>query len=298
MSDDKSGATAPTVVTSEPLSTASRVSCWVLAVALLGSGGAATFFEKPGAAAAALIALGGLLTIIALMGRIPLKLEVGGATLDATYPTPDQAYDAGREGGLREGIQAAVKEVREAAETGRNASAQELVEQLSALEPPSIQLALWRDFGRDLLRSPQSLDGKGFKGPAACSAAGITYRQLDYWSRTGLVEPSGRPAKPGPERLYTVDDVLVLAAIRTMMDAGISLKQIRTLVNGVRARGGRLDGITVASDGESVYEVEDPSDLADLMGSGRAHFVVSFAGLRDDVRGALSLVPGEPLASD
>ena len=27
----------------------------------------------------------------------------------------------------------------------------------------------------------------GFRGPVACSAAGITYRQLDYWARTGPV---------------------------------------------------------------------------------------------------------------
>jgi len=27
----------------------------------------------------------------------------------------------------------------------------------------------------------------GYRGPTACSAAGITYRQLDYWARTALV---------------------------------------------------------------------------------------------------------------
>src|SRR3989337_2288081 len=32
----------------------------------------------------------------------------------------------------------------------------------------------------------------GYRGPTACNAAGITYRQLDYWARTGLVEPTGR----------------------------------------------------------------------------------------------------------
>ena len=37
----------------------------------------------------------------------------------------------------------------------------------------------------------------GFRGPIACSAAGITYRQLDYWARTGLVEPGVRGAKIG-----------------------------------------------------------------------------------------------------
>ena len=35
----------------------------------------------------------------------------------------------------------------------------------------------------------------GYRGPTACAAAGITYRQLDYWARTGLVEPSVRSAQ-------------------------------------------------------------------------------------------------------
>ena len=42
--------------------------------------------------------------------------------------------------------------------------------------------------------SPTSTRRRGYRGPTACRAAGITYRQLDYWARTGLVEPSIRPA--------------------------------------------------------------------------------------------------------
>ena len=36
-------------------------------------------------------------------------------------------------------------------------------------------------------------DEMGYRGPVACSAAGITYRQLDYWARTGLLQPSFAP---------------------------------------------------------------------------------------------------------
>jgi predicted site-specific integrase-resolvase len=35
----------------------------------------------------------------------------------------------------------------------------------------------------------------GYRGATACSAAGISYRQLDYWARTGLVEPSIRASR-------------------------------------------------------------------------------------------------------
>ena len=42
-------------------------------------------------------------------------------------------------------------------------------------------------------------DDVGYRGPTACAAAGITYRQLDYWARTGAgrARASGRPMGRG-----------------------------------------------------------------------------------------------------
>ena len=54
----------------------------------------------------------------------------------------------------------------------------------------------------------------GYRGPTACRAAGITYRQLDYWARTGLVEPSIRPASgSGTQRIYSLCDIVVLKVV-------------------------------------------------------------------------------------
>src|SRR5699024_8765727 len=78
----------------------------------------------------------------------------------------------------------------------------------------------------------------GFRGPVACRAAGITYRQLDYWARTGLVEPTVRPATgSGTQRLYSFRDVLVLKVVKRLLDSGVSLQQIRTAVEHLRERG-------------------------------------------------------------
>ena len=35
----------------------------------------------------------------------------------------------------------------------------------------------------------------GYRGPQVCALVGITYRQLDYWARTGLLRPSLAEAK-------------------------------------------------------------------------------------------------------
>ena len=85
----------------------------------------------------------------------------------------------------------------------------------------------------------------GYRGPTACNAAGITYRQLDYWARTGLVEPTVRSATgSGSQRLYSFRDILLLKVIKRLLDAGVSLQQIRTAVQHLRARGPDGGGCT------------------------------------------------------
>ena len=86
---------------------------------------------------------------------------------------------------------------------------------------------------------PQLDADSGYRGPVACRAAGITYRQLDYWARTGLVEPSIRSAKgSGSQRLYSFRDILVLKVVKRLLDTGVSLQQIRTAVSALHSGGG------------------------------------------------------------
>lgn len=47
-------------------------------------------------------------------------------------------------------------------------------------------------FPAEALRDP--LLEQGFRGPVVCQIVGISYRQLDYWARTHLVEPTLRAA--------------------------------------------------------------------------------------------------------
>ena len=78
----------------------------------------------------------------------------------------------------------------------------------------------------------------GYRGATACNAAGISYRQLDYWARTGLVEPTVRSATgSGSHRLYGFRDILVLKIVKRLLDAGVSLQNIRSAVKHLRERG-------------------------------------------------------------
>ena len=117
--------------------------------------------------------------------------------------------------------------------------------------------------------TPQDLE-VGYRGATACSAAGISYRQLDYWARTGLVEPSIRTASgSGTQRLYGFRDILVLKIVKRLLDAGVSLQNIRTAVDYLRNRGVvDLERITLMSDGASIYECANPDELIDLQAQG------------------------------
>jgi len=133
----------------------------------------------------------------------------------------------------------------------------------------------------------------GFRGPVACQAAGITYRQLDYWARTGLVTPEVRDATgSGTQRLYSFRDLLLLRVIRRLLDAGISLHQIRTAIDHLRARGVEdLTGITLMSDGSSVFECTSDHEVIDLLKGGQAMFGIALGAVWHDVEATITALP-------
>jgi DNA-binding transcriptional MerR regulator len=135
----------------------------------------------------------------------------------------------------------------------------------------------------------------GYRGTTACSAAGISYRQLDYWARTGLVEPSVRSATgSGTSRLYGFRDILVLKIVKRLLDAGISLQNIRTAVTHLRSRGvNDLERITLMSDGASIYECASPDEIVDLLAGGQGVFGIAVGKVWHEVEGSLANLQGE-----
>jgi DNA-binding transcriptional MerR regulator len=144
-------------------------------------------------------------------------------------------------------------------------------------------------------RPGASPEDVGYRGPTACNAAGITYRQLDYWARTGLVEPSVREASgSGTLRLYSFRDILVLKIVKKLLDAGISLQNIRTAIASLRDRGvADLAEITLMSDGATVYECTSTDEVVDLLQGGQAVFAIAVGRHVRDVEGTLAALPGE-----
>ena len=137
----------------------------------------------------------------------------------------------------------------------------------------------------------------GYRGPTACRAAGITYRQLDYWARTGLVEATVKPATgSGTHRLYSFRDILVLKVVKRLLDTGVSLQQIRIAVESLRERGiESLSHITLMSDGASVYECTSNDEVIDLVQGGQGVFGIAVGRVWREVEGTLAMLPAERL---
>lgn len=139
----------------------------------------------------------------------------------------------------------------------------------------------------------------GFRGATACVAAGISYRQLDYWARTELVQPSIQGASgSGSQRLYSFRDILVLKIVKRLLDTGVSLQNIRSAVEHLRKRGVEdLERMTLMSDGASIYECNSADDIVDILQGGQGVFGIAISKVWSEVEGSLSNLQGESAES-
>lgn len=130
---------------------------------------------------------------------------------------------------------------------------------------------------------------EGFRGPQVCKIVGITYRQLDYWARTGLVSPSIQPAKgSGSQRLYSFEDLVDLKLIKNLLEAGVSLQRVREAITYLHELGHDLKGVTIASDGNSVYACKSAEDVYDLLRRGQGVFGIAIDPVMAELEGSVS----------
>jgi transposase-like protein len=130
---------------------------------------------------------------------------------------------------------------------------------------------------------------QGYRVPEVCRIVGISYRQLDYWARTGLVRPSVRDAGgSGTQRLYSFQDLLQLKVVKNLLDAGVSLQQIRKAIEYLQDQKQSLSGVTLISDGRRIYTPESPEAVVDLISRGQGVFAIAVDKVWTDLEGSLA----------
>lgn len=138
----------------------------------------------------------------------------------------------------------------------------------------------------------------GYRAPQVCSLVDITYRQLDYWARTGLIKPSVQSAHgSGTQRLYSFTDIVQLKVVKRLLDAGMSLKKIRSameILTEQLASNSPLTDVTLLSDGATIFAAHSADEVVDVFQKGQGVFGIAVGPVQAELEGELlSLEPAE-----
>jgi DNA-binding transcriptional MerR regulator len=127
---------------------------------------------------------------------------------------------------------------------------------------------------------------QGFSGKRTAEIVDITYRQLDYWARTDLVKPSMAEATgSGSRRRYSYRDLLELKVIKSLLDAGIRLEQVRKVFAYMRNQLGEdVASANLVIDGSNSVLVNTGEELIDLLQNGQGVLnVLPLSGVKEQV---------------
>ena len=131
----------------------------------------------------------------------------------------------------------------------------------------------------------------GYRAPQVCNLVGITYRQLDYWARTGLITPSVQSAQgSGSQRLYSFGDIVQLKVVKRLLDAGMSLKKIRSAMDILKEQlqiNAPLADVTLLSDGATIYAAHSPDEVVDVFQRGQGVFGIAVGPVQQELKGEI-----------
>ncbi|HMC40457.1 MAG TPA: MerR family transcriptional regulator [Acidimicrobiales bacterium] len=130
----------------------------------------------------------------------------------------------------------------------------------------------------------------GYRGPQVCSVVGITYRQLDYWARTGLLHPSISQARgSGSQRVYSYSDLLQLKVIKRLLDSGVSLQAARRAIDCLRSSGDDVASANLVIDDRRSVLAHTGEEIIDLLKGGQTVLnIVPLGGLVSELQAAIT----------
>jgi DNA-binding transcriptional MerR regulator len=131
----------------------------------------------------------------------------------------------------------------------------------------------------------------GYRAPQVCGLVGITYRQLDYWARTGLIRPSLQAAQgSGTQRRYSFTDIVQLKVVKRLLDAGMSLKKIRSAMTILRDQldsNNPLEDVTLLSDGATIFAAHSADEVVDVFQKGQGVFGIAVGPVQQELEGEI-----------
>ena len=138
----------------------------------------------------------------------------------------------------------------------------------------------------------------GYRAPQVCGLVGITYRQLDYWARTGLIKPSIQIAQgSGTQRRYSFADIVQLKVVKRLFDAGMSVMKIRSAMEILRDQlesNNPLNDVTLLSNGTTIFAAHSADEVVDVFQRGQGVFGIAIGPVQEELEGEIHrLFPDE-----
>ncbi|MCY4036166.1 MAG: MerR family transcriptional regulator, partial [bacterium] len=132
-----------------------------------------------------------------------------------------------------------------------------------------------------------------FSSPQTIEIVGITYRQLDYWTRTGLVASTARVAEgSGSRRRYSYNDLLELKLIKRLLDEGIGLQRVRQVFDYLRDElGENVASADLVINGNQSLLVRTDEQILDALRQGQGALYLRMEGLIEEVDAAVRELP-------
>ena len=142
---------------------------------------------------------------------------------------------------------------------------------------------------------------QGYTGPEVCKITGISYRQLDHWTTTSLVDASIRNIKgSGYHRIYSFQDIIKIKLVNKLREAGVSLQKIRVALKNIKQILGKninISDVSIFSDGKSIYVITNNNEMLDLIKQGQAVFGISLGPIHTETEAEIySLYPDKILS--
>lgn len=125
-----------------------------------------------------------------------------------------------------------------------------------------------------------------FKTSEVVDLLDLSRRQLQYWAKTRLVEPSART--PGGHHRYDFNDLVALKATKRLIDAGVSVQKIRKSVGALRELlpqvGRPLSELVLVATGDVVLVFHDETVFEAITGQEWVFPVAAFEREVSDFR--------------
>ncbi len=111
------------------------------------------------------------------------------------------------------------------------------------------------------------MNERGYSAKQTAEIVGITYRQLDHWTRTKLVTPSLAAAVgSGSRRQYSYTELLELKVIKALLDSGARLEGIRQVFEFMRGElGAEIVTANLVISGSDLVWVKSPDEIVELL---------------------------------